>query len=239
MRRLLYLVVSLFTIQIAQGQIIRINVGGSYPIHLENSTNENPYVPSQYQTIVEAPSIANFFHNGISPYFDLSFQFSLPGTTLEFGVGLSYEKIKLSNELIEAKYILGDEFRNQMISPYLKFGTRLSPNYYYLLLGIGLNQPEGSGIVPAGVMAVEELRAEVGYKSSAAFRIGCGVDFLLTDFLAINLASNIDFRTIERGDVKFYAKEALLFEAKPVGDLKLSDNSISLIATISFYLNIF
>lgn len=236
---ILSLIFPFFIIQIALGQAIRLNVGGSYPIHLENSTNENPYVPSQYQTIVEAPSIANYFHNNISPYIDISFQFRIPNTSLEIGVGLTYENIVLTNELVEAKYILGKEFKNRMISPYFNLGTRLSNNYFYLLLGITLNQPEGSGIIPAGEMSQEELRTEVDYTSGAAFRIGCGVDFLLTDLLSINLASNIDFRTIKRGEVKFYAKDILLFEAKPIGDLKLSDNTISIIGTLSFYIDIF
>lgn len=239
MKNIIGSLILVFITQLSFGQTIRLNLGGSYHIHLKNSSNENPYVPTQYQSIVEAPSIANFFHNNISSFIDLSLQFKIPTTTLEIGVGLSYEKIKLINETPEAEYILGHEFINQMITPYVRIGTKLSSNYYYLMVGISLNQPEGKGIIPAGEMTEQELRTEVNYTAGTAFRLGGGVDFLLTEYFALNLASNIDFRSIKRGDVKFYSDEILLFEAKPVGDLSLSDHSISLIATITFYVDIF
>jgi hypothetical protein len=219
-------------------QTLRVSLGGSYPFHLKGGTNEDPNIPSEYQDIKEAPSIAQFFSNGISPYIDLSYRFNISNSTYDFGFGISYEAISLSNTMENSKYILGNEFNNKIISPYLTLGNNINGNRYYFILGISFNNPSGKAVVPAGVYFEKPLNMEAGYKSSASFRIGGGVDFNILNYLALNVAAAIDLRMIVRDNVKFYSENELIFEAKPVGDINLSDNTIALISAIAFNLHL-
>ena len=79
---------------------------------------------------------------------------------------------------------------------------------------------------------------DVGYKSSISLRIGTGVDFKITDYFLFNVGAIFDFRSIQRENVKFYSDEGLLFEARPVGDVTLLDNTFTLIATLAFNANL-
>lgn len=228
MKRITFLLFILFCF--VKGQDLKFDINYGFSFHMEGTTNENPDIPKEIQSIKQAPAFSAFVDNNTYYSMGLAYKFKSlnkgkPFLKFQFGIS------KLTNNVVESELIIGESiniYSYRLCAGYefLTENKVFGPNLYS---GISLKKYKGSS-------KFENIRVENNYDLSPFLILGGSIDLNVDPYTyGISVGVDIEIGSAKRGDLKFYSDDDLIGTAHPTGDMEIEDNTISIYC--SFYYN--
>jgi hypothetical protein len=217
---------------------IKLKGGGSIDFHFRDKDEENPNIPSQFQSLSERPSIAYFFDDGSGLMLDLTGSILINSNDiLRLLLGVTYERSKSSNAYQQnSEIILGNELVITAFCPYVGIEGQLQGSSCMAYGYIGPCFKTYEGNYSNGGVDWKSI-----YVPTVALRIAGGLEIqnIFTRRLFINISVLADFGSVERDKVEAYHSGQLLGIGTPTGEKSLKDFTIHAQLSIGYIFDMF
>ena len=207
---------------------LKISIGGQYQFHQAGTTNDNPVIPNQNETITESPSVGTFFEDNGTFKVSLEFKKDLKYKQA-YSLGFEFDNIEIDNTEYGTEIFFGDKLTINSFVPYFCYGKYINDYYFFGKIGIPLKIYQGEA-------DINGYDIKNNYKNSIGLRLGSGFDLKFTKSLSLSFGTDIDFGMVKRKNVEASSEDEQFIELIAEGD-DLEDTQIVVYALISYQFN--